>query len=129
MAASQSDFQKYFSGLSDIALLEVERKDLVEGAKIVYDHEMTRRGLATETEVSAPELSDGEELVNVVEFESAADAERAQAQLKKSNIPAFIAVAVPTAFAKQAIGLLDPGVPDEELAALAESTPTPEEDL
>jgi hypothetical protein len=128
MAASQSDFQKHFSEMSDLALMEVERKDLVDAAQAVYDQEMTRRGLTAEADIPAPELSSGEELVNVVEFESAADAERAQEQLKKNNIPAYIAVAVPAALAKQAIRLLDPGVSEEELAALAESTPTPEED-
>jgi hypothetical protein len=32
---------------------------------------------------------------------------------------------VPSAFAKQAVSLLDPGVSDEELTALAESAATP----
>jgi len=64
----------------------------------------------------------------VVDFETASDAENAQEQLKKSGIPAYIAVAVPAAFAKQAIRLLDPGVPDDELAALAEASELPEEE-
>jgi hypothetical protein len=128
MGATQSDLQKHFSGLSDMALLEVHRDDLVEAAKALYDQEISSRGLTVETESPAPELSSGEELVNVVEFESAADAENAQEQLKKSGIPAYIAVAVPAAFAKQAIRLLDPGVPDEELAALAEASELPEEE-
>jgi hypothetical protein len=122
MGAPQSDFQKHFSGLSDIALLAVQRDDLVEAARVIYDQEISRRGLTVETESPDAELSSGEELVNVVEFESAEDAAHAQEQLKKNGIPAYIAVAVPQAFARQAIRLLDPGVSDEELAALAEST-------
>jgi hypothetical protein len=129
MGASQSDFQKHFSGLSDAALLEVRRDDLVEAATVFYDREMDRRGFQAETEEApATELSGGEELVNVVEFESADDARQAQEQLKKNGIPAFLAVAVPAAFATQAIKLLDPGVSDEELAALAESAQAPEEE-
>lgn len=125
MGASQSDFQEHFSSLSDTALLEVQREDLVEAAKAVYDQEMDRRGLVTDDPSEEPQevvqLSSGEKLVNVVEFESAEDAARAQEQLKKNGIPAFIAVAVPEAFARQAVNLLDPGVSDEELTALAES--------
>jgi hypothetical protein len=121
MTAAQDDFQKHFSGLSDIALLEVERDDLVAAAKLVYDHEIKRRGLTVTTESPDAELSGGEQLVNVVEFESAEDATHAQETLKKNGIPAYIAVAVPEAFARQAIRLLDPGVSDEELTVLAES--------
>ena len=128
MGASQSELQKHFVGLSDMALVELRREDLVEAAKAIYDQEMSRRGLSAEVEAAAPELSKGEELVNVVEFEHAADAAHAQEQLKKNGIPAYIGVAVPAAFARQAIQLLDPGVPDDELAALAEASDLPEEE-
>ena len=121
MGAAQSDFEKHFSDLSDIALLELQRDDLVAAAKVVYDQEINRRGLSVKTESPSAELSAGEQLVNVVEFESAEDATHAQETLKKNGIPAYIAVAVPEAFARQAIRLLDPGVSDEELTALAES--------
>ncbi len=121
MSVAQNDFQKHFSNLSDVALLEVQRNDLVEAAKAAYDQEISRRDLAVEAESPESELSSGEKLVNVVEFESVEDAAHAQEQLKKNGIPAYIAVAVPEAFARQAIKLLDPGVSDEELAALAEA--------
>ena len=123
MGASQSDLQEHFSSLSDKALMETHRDDLVEGAKAVYDQEMIQRGLVPEDagDPETPELSSGEKLVTVVEFESAEDAANAQAQLKKNGIPAYIAVAVPAAFAQRAVSLLDPGVSDEELTALAES--------
>ncbi len=122
MGASQSDFQKHFSGLSDVALLEVQRADLVPAAQAFYDEEMERRGLAAESDGrTSSELSSGEQLVNVVEFESAADAQQAQDLLRKNGIPAYFAVAVPEAFARQAVSLLDPGVSEEELSALAES--------
>jgi hypothetical protein len=124
MGASQTDFEEHFSSLSDTALMEIHRADLVEAAKVVYDEEMDRRGLVAEDagEPQPAALSSGEELVNVVEFESAEDAGRAQETLKKNGIPAYIAVAVPSAFAKQAVMLLDPGISEEELTALAEST-------
>ena len=123
MPSSPTDFQEHFAGMPDKALMEIHRADLVAAAQAAYDHEMTHRGLVPEDaeEPQAPELSSGEKLVNVVEFESAEDAARAQAQLKKYNIPAYIAVAVPAAFAQQAVGLLDPGVTDEELTHLAEA--------
>jgi hypothetical protein len=123
MGASQSDLQEHFSSLSDKALMEIHRDDLVEAAKAVYDQEMTQRGLVPEDagDPQTPELSSGEKLVTVVEFESAEDAANAQAHLKKNGIPAYIAVAVPAAFSQQAVSLLDPGVSDEELATLAES--------
>jgi hypothetical protein len=131
MGATQSDFEEHFSSLSDIALLEVKRKDLVEAARVAYDQEIKGRGIAlgSESHGAGSELSSGEELVNVVAFESAEDARHAQEQLKKNGIPAFIAVAVPAAFARQAITLLDPGVSEEELAALAESAQPPNEDI
>jgi hypothetical protein len=127
MGLSQSDFQQHFSSLSDTALMEVHRDDLVEDAKAVYDREMAQRGLvaADAEEPKSAELSSGEELVNVVEFESADDAAHAQEKLKKNGIPAFIAVAVPAAFARQAVDLLDPGVSEEELTSLAESAAAP----
>jgi hypothetical protein len=121
MSVAQNDFQKHFASLSNVALLEVQRNDLVEAAKAAYDQEISRRDLAVEAESPESELSSGEKLVNVVEFESVEDAAHAQEQLKKNGIPAYIAVAVPEAFARQAIKLLDPGVSDEELAALAEA--------
>jgi hypothetical protein len=125
MGASPRDFQKHFSSLSDAALLEVRREDLVTAAQAFYDQEMESRGLTNE-DIEEPgaatsELSSGEKLVTIVEFESADDAAHAQEQLKKNGIPAYIAVAVPGAFANQALALLDPGVSEEELAALAES--------
>jgi hypothetical protein len=127
MGASQNDFEQHFFSLSDTALMEIHREDLVEAAKAIYDREMTQRGLVAEDaeEPKSAELSSGDELVNVVEFESADAAARAQEQLKKNGIPAYIAVAVPAAFARQAITLLDPGVSEEELAALAASSAPP----
>jgi hypothetical protein len=122
MGSSQSDFQQHFSSLSDKALMEVHRDDLVDAAKAVYDQEMTQRGLVAEDaeEPQSAELSSGEELINVAEFESTEDAARAQEKLRKSGIPAYIAVAVPTAFARQAVDMLDP-VSEEDLAAMAEA--------
>ncbi len=123
MASSQSDFQEHFSSLSDKALMEIHKADLVPAAQAAYDHEMTHRGLVPEDadEPQTPELSSGEKLVTVVEFESAQDAAQAQAKLKQNGIPAFVAVSVPAAFERQAVAILDPGVSDDELTHLAEA--------
>ncbi len=123
MGASQSDFQEHFASLSDEALLDVRREDLVAAAQAVYDEEIRQRGLADSHAHETPNAGGSggnEELVNVVEFESAEDAGQALEQLKKAGIPAYVAIAVPETFARQAVALLDPGVSDEELAALAE---------
>jgi len=123
MASSQQDLQEHFSSLSDKALMEIHEADLTPAAQAAYHHEMNHRGLVPEEadEPETPELSSGEKLVTVVEFESAEDAANAQAQLKKAGIPAYIAVTVPAAFERQAVSLLDPGVSDDELARLAEA--------
>ena len=86
---------------------------------------MTKRELVADDAEEEPQVgpdfsTGGEKLVNVVEFETAEDAAKAQALLKQNRIPAYLAVMVPEAFSRQAIGLLDPGVSDEELNALAE---------
>jgi hypothetical protein len=123
MGAPQNDYHEHFASLSDKALMEIHSADLVPAAQAAYEHEMTHRGLVPEDaeEPKDPELSEGQKLVNVVEFETAADAAQAQALLKKNGIPAFIAIAVPAAFERQAVSLLDPGVSEEELARLAEA--------
>jgi hypothetical protein len=123
MGASQSEFQEHFASMSDKALMEIHSADLVPAAKAAYEHEMNHRGIVPEDEdePQGPELSSGQKLVNVVEYESAEDAAQAQALLKKNGIPAFIAVAVPAAFEQQAVSLLDPGVSEEELTRLAEA--------
>ena len=45
MEATSGDFQRHFELLSDAALLEINRHDLVELAKQRYDEEVLRRGL------------------------------------------------------------------------------------
>ena len=48
MLATPEDFQRHFEILSDEALLETNRDELVEMAREVYDGEIARRGLGSE---------------------------------------------------------------------------------
>ena len=50
MKVSVEDFRRQYAGLSDEALLDVDRHDLVELARACYDEEVARRKL----KVAAP---------------------------------------------------------------------------
>ena len=45
MKVSAEDFRRQYAGLSDEALLDVDRRDLVEVARTCYDAELGRRQL------------------------------------------------------------------------------------
>jgi hypothetical protein len=45
MKVSVEDFRRQYAGLSDEALLDVDRQDLVEMARACYDEELARRRL------------------------------------------------------------------------------------
>jgi hypothetical protein len=51
------EFSKYYSGLSDEGLREIDRDDLIDAARLCYDEELSRRGLKIESappEIEAP---------------------------------------------------------------------------
>ncbi len=149
MNASPDEIRRIYSELTDEALLEMNREDLTEIARICYDQELAQRRLEPrppEPAGDSPEESvpDPGNLVQAATFLSAADARLAQALLKSENIPAFLAdeisdiyvkglsgprLFVPAHYLDAARALLEAEVSDDELAAQAEATPPPDKDL
>jgi hypothetical protein len=138
---SRDDFRRHFDLLSDDALLEVNREDLVEAARSVYDEELERRGLnapaeAEQEEEPMPDAvapGQGEELVLVASYHIPDEASLARGLLQSAEIPFvlqndFVALGgielrllVPRQFREQAIEILEHELSEEELAAQAEA--------
>ena len=53
MKVSAEDFRRQYAGLSDEALLDVDRRDLVEVARTCYDEELARRQLKAPSPAAA----------------------------------------------------------------------------
>jgi PhnB protein len=128
MKVSAEDFRRQFANLSDEALLDVDRRDLVEMARTCYDEELARRQLEAvrppET-VYAPESpEDGEEFAVVQTYESQEEAKLARELLRAAGIRAQLgagglALLVPVSTREDAREVLDAQVSDEELAEAA----------
>ena len=141
MEISRDDFRRHFDLLSDDALLEVNREELVESARSVYDEELERRGLnspaeAEEEEEPMPDAvapGAGEELVLVASYNIPDEASLARGLLQSAEIPFilqndFVALGgielrllVPRQFHEQAVEILEHELSEEELAAQAEA--------
>ena len=147
MEVSADDFRRHFELLSDAALLETNREDLVEIARGCYDEEVERRGLNSppESDDAAQEAvthqaSPGEELVLIATYNIPEEASLARGLLDSAEIPyhlenEFAALGgfqlrlmVPAAFEAEALEVLEAEISDEELAAQAEAAGIPEED-
>jgi hypothetical protein len=137
---SPDDFRRHFELLSDAALLETNREDLVEIARGCYDEEVARRGLNSPAgEEAAAETADthqaspGEELVAIATYNIPEEASLARGLLESAEIPyhlenEFAALGgfqlrllVPAAFEADALEVLEAEISDEELAAQAEA--------
>jgi hypothetical protein len=137
---SPDDFRRHFELLSDAALLETNREDLVEIARGCYDEEVARRGLNSPAgEEAAAEMADthqaspGEELVAIATYNIPEEASLARGLLESAEIPyhlenEFAALGgfqlrllVPAAFEADALEVLEAEISDEELAAQAEA--------
>ena len=62
MQIDPEDFKRHYALLSDDALLEIDRDELVDAARVCYDTELSERNLtrpATEESTSSPGPSDG----------------------------------------------------------------------
>jgi hypothetical protein len=142
MQTDPEEFRRRFEALSDEALLEVSRDELVEVAQDLYDAELERRGLIEEEQPAEPEPAEGQpddpkdDLVLAAEFGSAQELAFARSFLKSASIPTYIEtdfsgilgtteadtkLYVPSAFLEQAQELLNTSLTDEELAAQAEA--------
>lgn len=148
MDVSIEDFRQHFALLSDDALLETRREDLVPKAQQCYDEELSRRGLTHASPVEA-EASDeaqaapddpGGEPVSIATYTVAEEASLARGLLRMASIPCHIAneytglgsfelqLMVPAAFVEHALEVLGAEISDEELAAQAEAAGAFEEE-
>ena len=95
MKVTSDDFKRTYAELSDDALLALDREDLTEVARSVYDDERKSRGLATEEseavaeEASAATAAEGD-LVEVARFDNTDELEFARSLLKSADIPSFL---------------------------------------
>jgi hypothetical protein len=144
MGTNIEDYRRHFSNLSDEALLETRREDLVEAARQAFVQEMAERGLnrndrtSEEFSVKAEAAASESEMVLIDTFASAAEAGLAEALLEASKIPCRVGdtlaaaglpayaaegvpLFVPAAYQEQAELILAAQVSDEELAAQAEA--------
>jgi len=139
MEVSLDDFRKHFELLSDAALLETNRDDLVAAARLCYDEEVARRGLnappqePAEGEVQPTPEPEGGPMVHIATYIIPEEASLARGLLQSAGIPFFmenelaplggiqIQLMVPAAYEADAREILEHELTDEELAAQAEA--------
>jgi hypothetical protein len=136
------DFRRRYAELSDEALLELSRDDLVDLARDCYDAELARRGLRrSSSSPPATEMQDQGELTEVARFSSSFEADLAKELLGSAAIPCylenefagrtlrgadgFLRLFVPATLLENAREILNSPVSDEELTAQAEAEPEP----
>lgn len=146
MEVSLDDFRRHFELLSDAALLETNREELIESARQCFDEEVARRGLNSPAgeeapaQPAVPQANPGEELVVIATFNIPEDANLARGLLRSAEIPfhlenEYVALGgfqlrllVPAAFEQEALEVLEAEISEEELAAQAEAAGITEED-
>jgi hypothetical protein len=147
MDVSLDDFRKHFELLSDAALLETNRDELVDAAQQCYDAEVARRGLSSpEPEPEEPEIlpspvPEGGNLVHIETFLIAEEASLARGLLSSAEIPFLmenelsplggfqIQLLVPEDYVDDAREILSHEISEEELAAQAEAAGGFEEEV
>ncbi len=147
MQITRDDFRKHFEILSDEALLDTNRDDLVESARQCFDEEVERRGLNAPAEEEVAEdptavthqTAPGEELILIATYNIPEEASLARGLLSSAEIPFHmdndmtplggiqIRLLVPAAFEAEAREVLETEISDEELAAQAEAAGFEEE--
>jgi len=136
------DFRRRYAELSDEALLDLNRDDLVDLARDCYDAELARRGLHRDSPPPA-EVEDHGELVEAARFSSSSEADLARALLESAAIPCYmenefagktlratdaLRLFVPASLLDTAREILEAPVSEEDLIAQAEAEPAPSED-
>ena len=129
MKVNAEDFRHQYAGLSDEALLDVDRQELVELARACYDEELARRKLKAPARAPAathaPEPhAEAEEFAVAQTYESAEEARLARELLRGAGIAAHLgagglALLVPVSTREEARELLDAQISDEALAEAA----------
>jgi hypothetical protein len=131
------ELHKQYESLSDDALLAMNREDLVDLARQIYDEEVESRGLGSPASVDAessklPENESGEEMVEAAVYDSRSEARLAKSFLLSAEIPcelenelalddAPLRLLVPASLLDQALDVLSAEISEEELAAQAEA--------
>jgi hypothetical protein len=141
---TEDDFRRLYAEFSDAALLSVNRAELSDTARQVYDEEVAGRGLKSAVQPDSPaaapdhEKHPEDELVQIATFSYPIDAKFARAQLEAEDIPCYMGnertldvdwflinviggykLSVPAADAERARAILDSRVSDAELEAQA----------
>jgi hypothetical protein len=144
MRINPEEFRRHYDSLSDEALLDIDRDELVDVARQCYDEELARRGMVSESEASAePEESIAhEEWVLAATYLTAEEANLAHAMLESAAIPVRLAsnntsawtgtgelrLMVQAAMLEEAEVILASEISDEELIEQAEAEPLPDSD-
>jgi hypothetical protein len=141
MDVNSEDFRRYYDSLSDEALLEVDKEELVDVALSCYNEELRRRRLVRENEqeeLAKPDTERAGEMEDAVlaaAFSSMEEASLARTLLQGAAIPcsleneyshAFVGsgglrLMVPAAFLEEALEILDAEISEEDLIAEAEA--------
>jgi hypothetical protein len=138
MKLDPAELRQQYESLSDEALLAMNRGDLVDLARQVYDDEVESRGLGSSAEPAEsepgklPENESGEDLVEAAIYESRSEARLAKSFLLSAEIPctlenefslddAPLRLLVPASMLDQALDVLGAEISEEELAAQAEA--------
>lgn len=122
MKISAEDLRRQYADLSDEALLEVDRQDLVELARNCYDEELARRNL----KATSARPDDPDEFVVAATFASQEEAKAAGGLMVRDGIRAKLGVGgltllVPASLLEDARDLLEAQIPEEQLAEAAAS--------
>ncbi len=140
MRLDPQELKRQYAQLSDEALLAMNRDELVEAARHVYDAEVEERGLITapaaaaegEPAAAAAATPAQEELAEVAIYYSIEEARIARQLLRSAEIPCDIAnepnwqidgikLLVPKSMVEDAKAVLNTEMSEEELAAQAEA--------
>lgn len=145
MQTSREELIQHFSGLSDTALLEVPREDLVQVAKHCLDEEISRRGLNDAPDTEDAVASGGAAghlappMAVLGEYQNQAEAELACSLLRSAGIEAVVPdqllanelniplatgayhLLAPVESEQEALQILGSEISDEDLAAQAEA--------
>ena len=142
MQIDPEEFRRHYASLSDEALLDIDREELVDVAQQCYDEELAQRGIVFESEADAApeETATHEEWVLAATYINADEANLAYAMLESAAIPAHLEsknisawtgagglrLMVPAAMLEEAEDILASEISDEELAAQAEAEAAPD---
>ena len=90
MPIDPAEFRRHYASLSDEALLEINRDELVEAAQQCYDEELAGRGLQSELEGRAAVIEIVEDSVSAATFLYPDEAILARALLHSAGIPCYL---------------------------------------